>query len=199
MALSTFTELKTSLGNWLHRTDLTSVIPDFITLCEADYNRRLRVAAMEVRSSATFDEAYEDLPADFLAMREIKVNSDPVISLKYLTPQQMSELYASGSLTTKHYTMIDSKIRLNSVPSGEVEMVYYARTTALSDEEPSNWVLEKHPDVYLYGSLCAAEPYLKNDKRIVVWKSLYEQALDQVESSDKKDRWSGSVLTVRAA
>ena len=32
MALTTYTELKASVADWLNRTDLTNVIPDFISL-----------------------------------------------------------------------------------------------------------------------------------------------------------------------
>jgi len=34
MALSNFTELKSSIANWIHRNDLSAVIPDFITLAD---------------------------------------------------------------------------------------------------------------------------------------------------------------------
>jgi hypothetical protein len=39
MAISTYTDLKTSIASWLNRDDLTSVIPDFISLAEAGINR----------------------------------------------------------------------------------------------------------------------------------------------------------------
>ena len=42
MAITTYAELKTAIANWLNREDLTSVIPDFISLAEADFNRKLR-------------------------------------------------------------------------------------------------------------------------------------------------------------
>ena len=35
MAITTYSELKTSIANFLDRDDLTSVIPDFISLAEA--------------------------------------------------------------------------------------------------------------------------------------------------------------------
>ena len=44
MALTTYTELKASLANWLNRSDLTTEIADdFIKLAEADFNSKLRV------------------------------------------------------------------------------------------------------------------------------------------------------------
>ena len=36
MALTTYTELKAAIADWLNRSDLTSQIPDFITLAEAE-------------------------------------------------------------------------------------------------------------------------------------------------------------------
>ncbi len=48
MALTTYNELKTSVGDWLNRTDLTTVIPDFIALAEAQIERQLRTRQMIV-------------------------------------------------------------------------------------------------------------------------------------------------------
>lgn len=198
MALSTYSELKTSLANWIHRSDLTAVIPDFIVLCEADFNRRLRVAQMEVIATAPFDEAYEDLPSDFLELREVKVAATNAVSLLYMTPQQMTERYPLVEQgDPQFYTLVDSQIRVNKIPSSDIEISYYIRFPALSDDQTTNWVLTNHPDVYLYGSLAATEPFLKNDARMALWMALYEKALKQVDDADKKARWSGSALTVR--
>ena len=46
MALTTYTELKASLADWLNRTDLTAAIPDFITLAESQMERQLRLRQM---------------------------------------------------------------------------------------------------------------------------------------------------------
>ena len=52
MALTTYTELKTSLADWLYRSDLASVIPDFISLAESQVERQLRTRQMIVRATA---------------------------------------------------------------------------------------------------------------------------------------------------
>jgi hypothetical protein len=46
MALDTYSNLKTSIANYLNRSDLTSYLGDFITLTEARLNRELRVREM---------------------------------------------------------------------------------------------------------------------------------------------------------
>ena len=53
MSLSTYSELKTSVANYLVRDDLTSVIPDFITLTENRLNRELRIRANVARAQTT--------------------------------------------------------------------------------------------------------------------------------------------------
>jgi hypothetical protein len=200
MALSTYEELQTELASWMHRGNLTSVIPTCIALCEADFNRRLRIAVMEVRSAAEFDEGYENLPSDFLELREVKVNTSPVCSLQYMTPAQMTEFYPSlTSGNPQFYTLVDSQIRMNRIPTSEVEIAYYTRIPALSDDAPTNWMLTNHPDVYLYGALTYLEPHIKNDKRLPMWKQLYEASINQVKDADRQARWSGASLQMRVS
>ena len=43
MALATYSDLKTSIANWLDRSDLTDVIPDFIALAETRHKRDFKI------------------------------------------------------------------------------------------------------------------------------------------------------------
>ena len=66
MALTTYDELKSSIADFLDRDDLTTVIPDFITLAETKMNREIRHWRMEKRATAVLDTQYSALPNDFL-------------------------------------------------------------------------------------------------------------------------------------
>ena len=67
MAISTYTELKASIANWLNRTDLTDEIADdFIKLTESDFNAKLRIRQMEQIDTITIDEETETVPTGFL-------------------------------------------------------------------------------------------------------------------------------------
>jgi hypothetical protein len=46
MAINTYASLKTTIANYLNRSDLTSYIGDFISLTESRLNRELRVREM---------------------------------------------------------------------------------------------------------------------------------------------------------
>lgn len=50
MAITTYTELKSAIADFLNRDDLETVAPTFIALAEADINRRLRHWRMEKRA-----------------------------------------------------------------------------------------------------------------------------------------------------
>jgi hypothetical protein len=86
MALSTFTELKDAIADWLDRSDLTARIPDFIALAEARINRELRIRPMEVRSImyTTSGQQYFNLPGGYIQMRNIQLNTNPTHLLSTL-------------------------------------------------------------------------------------------------------------------
>ena len=77
-------------------------------------------------------------------------------------------------------------------------MVYYAKIASLSDSNTTNWLLAKHPDIYLYGALIQSAPYLKDDERVATWMSLYERMLEDMEKADERALFSGAVIKVRA-
>jgi hypothetical protein len=68
------------------------------------------------------------------------------------------------------------------------EVVYYAKITPLSDSNTSNWLLTLSPDIYLYGALMQSAPYLKDDERLVVWASVYQKMVEDMNVSDERSR-----------
>jgi hypothetical protein len=202
MAISNYSELKSAIADWLDRTDLTDSISDFITLAEARHKRDFKLRRMETRVTANTiaDTEYYTLPDQYVAMRNIQLNTDPKTSLEYLTPEQMDRIYA-GSMKGKPraYSIIGNDIQLRPIPDSayEIEILYFKHFTALSDSAPTNEMLTNHPDIYLYGSLVEAEPYLQNDKRIQTWASFYDRAKKDIIDSNERDRHSGVAPTTR--
>ena len=202
MAISNYSELKSAIADWLDRTDLTDSISDFITLAEARHKRDFKLRRMETRVTANTiaDTEYYTLPDQYVAMRNIQLNTDPKTSLEYLTPEQMDRIYA-GSMKGKPraYSIIGNDIQLRPIPDSayEIEILYFKHFTALSDSAPTNEMLTNNPDIYLYGSLVEAEPYLQNDKRIQTWASFYDRAKKDIIDSNERDRHSGVAPTTR--
>jgi hypothetical protein len=202
MAISNYSELKSAIADWLDRTDLDDSIPDFIALAEARHKRDFKLRRMETRVTANTiaDTEYYTLPDNYIAMRNIQLNTNPKTSLEYLTPEQMDRIYAgSNKGKPKAYSIIGNDIQLRPTPDSvyEIEILYFKHFTALSDSSPTNDMLTNHPDAYLYGALVEAEPYLQNDKRIQTWASFYERAKKDIIDSNERDRHSGVAPTTR--
>jgi len=198
MALANYTDLQASVADFLNRADLTSVIPDFVTLTEADLNRALRVREMSVRTRAPISEQYVKLPVDFLGMRNIELVTSPVTPLEYRNLQNL-DAHRRSDPTGKpiYYSITQNNIEFAPVPDSEytLEIVYYQKIPALVDNA-TNWLLDNHPDAYLYGSLMQSAPYLQADERIGIWAGRYQQILDQITASDEKARFSGETPTI---
>ena len=202
MAISTFSELKTAVANWLDRSDLTDIIPDFIVLAETRHKRDFKIRRMETRVTANTiaDTEYYTLPDDYIAMRNIKLNSDPKTALEFLTPEIMDRLQAGSSTgKPKAYSIKGNNIQLRPLPDGvyEIEISYYKTFAALSDSNTTNDMLTHHPDAYLYAVLLEAEPYLQNDKRVALWLQAYEIAKKGIIDSNERDRHSGTAPVTR--
>jgi hypothetical protein len=202
MAISTFAELKTATANWLDRSDLTDRIPEFISLAEARFNRILRIRDMETVSTAISTSAGTreySLPTGFVQMKEFHLSTDPLTPLAYITPEMMTRIWAgSGRGKPEVFTIIADNVRLGPNPDAvyTTSMLYYKKFTALSDSATTNDMLTNNPDVYLYGTLLEAEPFIMNDERVQLWATAFKQAIDDIQFQDNKDRHSGSELRV---
>ena len=201
MAITTFSELKAALANWLNRDDLTSVIPDFISLAEADFDRVLRHWRMEERSTANLDARYTALPSGFLeAVRfHLDVDERPIELLTPLSLQQRRENNSDTQGKPEFYAIIAGQIEVFPTPDASYnsELYYYVGIPNLSDSNTSNWVLTYFPDVYLYGSLVHAAPYLVDDERLTTWASLYQSAINGINANNEKAKFGGSGLRIQ--
>ena len=202
MSISTFAELKTASANWLDRSDLTDRIPEFITLAEARFNRILRIRDMETVSTAistTAGTREYSLPTGFVQMREFHLTTDPLTPLSYITPEMMSRIWAGSSQGKPEvFTIIADNVRLGPNPDATytTSMLYYKKITALSASATTNDMLTNNPDIYLYGTLLEATPFIMQDERVGLWLAAFEKAVADIQDQDNKDRHSGSHLRV---
>jgi hypothetical protein len=56
--------------------------------------------------------------------------------------------------------------------------------TSLSSINTTNWLLTADPDVYLYGALLEAQPYLQDDARIATWAQIFEKVVSEIRVPD---------------
>ena len=201
MAINSYSTLQTAVSNWLDRDDLSDRIPEFISLAEATFNRVLRIRAMETTLADTTPSGSKEdpLPTGYLQLREIHLTTSPIVSLAYITPEIMYRI-RSGSISGKptNYTILGDNLLFGPTPDGayDYSITYYKAFTELSDVAPTNWLILNAPDLYLYGTLLQAEPFLMNDERVGLWEKGVRQVIGDLQQQDDKDRHSGSEMRV---
>ena len=202
MPITTYTELKSAVADWLLRDDLTAVLPSFISLAEAGLNRQARHWRMEKRSTATLDSQYSALPADFLQPIRLSLTSGTTFELELASQADivdMRSLAANNTGRPRYYALTAGEIEVFPTPGDNytLELAYVARVPALSDSNADNWLLTYYPDAYLYGTLLQAAPYLKDDERVGLWKSMYDGAVSGIIADGERAKFGGSGLRVK--
>lgn len=196
MAITTYSELQTTIANFLARSDLTTQIPDFITLAEARMSRELDTRSQEKRAIAptVAGDEFISLPTDLRKIRLVKLNTDPLDVLEYMAPKDYYETYAtSGGGRPKIYTLVGTELALRPIPDSvlNVEIIYSEDIASLSAANATNTVLTRHPDTYLYGSLFAAHMYLMDEQRAQQYDALFTRAMEEIKRDTEKAFFGG--------
>jgi hypothetical protein len=204
MSITSYTGLKADIASWLNRDDLTAVIPTFIELAEAQINRDIRHWKMETRASGqqSGGDEYSQIPANWMETIRFHITDNGTSPLELISRAAMADKRASNNDaigTPTHYTHADGQFQFYPTPSSEIntELLYYAKTTALSASNTDNWLLLEAPDVYLYGALLHSAPYLGEDERIAVWGQLYSASVMRLNEESENARFSGSGLKLK--
>ena len=205
MALSSYSGLKTSIANWLNRSDLTSEIEDFIVLAEKDFNSKLRIRQM-ISSDSSFSINAEkvDLPTGFLQVRDFFIVSGGTkYALQYITPAQMDQIKGSSTAgQPSTYTIVGTNFRFAPTPASTYTgtLNFYKEFDPLSDSNTSNYILANHPAIYLYGSLYHSANFLGGvEPRLVQqWQQMYATALERLERNDREDQYGNAPLQQRS-
>lgn len=180
MAITTYAELQTAIGDWLNRADLDQKIPDFIRLAESTLNDVLRSADMVTQeTSIAISSGRATLPADALEIVYAQVASAEDEPLEQITPQQLTMLRRTrtrDAANPRFFAIIGRDIVVTPTPaSGSIDIDYYQRIPALTGSNTTNWLLDDAPHMYLYTSLLHATPFLMDDARYAVFNSTVSQ------------------------
>lgn len=194
MTLASYSELKTAVIGYMGRdgdTDFVAQVPMFINLCEVRLNRALRDGDNNTQGTMTTGATGQaTLPTDFRQMRSVNCGTTMPV-LEYLTPHEAKTRYGLAEADTPvAYTIEGRTFMLYPPWAGTVNISYYAKLTSLSDAAPSNWLLEKHPDAYLFGSLSEAIVFTGlDDPRATLWEQKFQGALEDMKQMDMGGRW----------
>lgn len=201
MALSNYTDLQASIASWLDRSDLTSYIPDFISLAEARLNRKLRLTQMETTTTGTVSTDTISFPADCLSVSKVQINASYKYILSQMTKEELIRKYPYDSQEIpKSFAVNGNQIQIRPYPDQTYTyaLSYYQKIPDLATNT-TNWLLTLYPDIYLHASLLAAEIFIQNDEGITKQAALLAAFIDEANMADKHNRFGGGTLQMVAS
>jgi hypothetical protein len=186
MTIATYSELVSELGSWLNRTDLDAKIgPTFIRLFEARMNRRLRSPDME----QTFSFSTVSGTTNYALSSRVR---------------ELRELYASTTATDADaigYTVMGETVVFDDDPGDDLTITYsaYVTLSGLSSGNPTNWLLDDHPDAYLAGTLAAAYAFERDEAQAANFDALLERTIDEIKKEANQKRLPAGPLQAAPA
>ena len=201
--ITNYATLQTAVADYLARDDLSTFVPNFVQNCENKLYRTLNLRNEETALSVNISSGVAAVPSTFKALKFAYYNSSPIALLEWVT---LDELYSKYPVRSNSSTpAVISREGTNFVfgPVADdltagLKGIYYAKKDPLRTTDPS-WYVTNAPEVLLYGSLLEAEPFIKNDPRIPVWRMLYDEAVGTLETEERNASSKSNNLVQRAA
>lgn len=197
-SITSYSELVTEIRDMMDDADYNQeAIDRALRKAEALFNRELRTPDMETRAVFTVSSDLTALPADFLEMRFIFVEGMPDQPLASMSPAGLLSSYYGRSGCPMAYLIEGQNLRVGPVGTAAVEMLYYQRILGLTDAQVSNWLLRKHPDLYVAGALYYLYERERDETGMDKALNNVVGILESINSAAKKARWGSAPLVTR--
>lgn len=208
VAVSNYANLVTVVDNWLGVLNLSTRIPEFIALADADIKRKARRAVVRTALETTgLGVSEQALPADCQELRSYTIIGQTPASknqpLELVTPLIVYERRSWHSVAgcPRVGAVVGSTLLFDRVTDADypVEMIYFQAHTPLTANAPTNVnsILTNHPDIYLYGTLLHAAPYLGRDERVPMWQAKFDSALKSLNEQREREENTGDLRPAR--
>lgn len=193
--IENYSDLVAQIADWTDDFDEGALgdsltINRFIGFAEAYFNRKLRTEDMLVEGNLEITEEITTLPTDFLSMgRASAVVDSDNRPLKNMSPVGILEQFGGRAGRPVAYSIEGKRIRIARVGDTTISFQYYARIAGLSSDNASNWLLERHPDIYLAGAMVYAEKYIDDPRLVQEWKFALDEGIDDIIKDTARNRW----------
>jgi hypothetical protein len=203
-----YASLQTAVTDWLAKSNLATYAPNFVQGWEEKFYRQPRNYGkwMENAGLSVVFTTTAAVPTDFLSLRIAYLNGQ---QQKPLVNSSLEQLYlqyprASGSGIPKWIARDGANFVFGPVPNGSFTLngTYYAKPTLLrsfASDAAAHYLIVNAPDLLLYGALCEAAPFLKDDARLGTWQEKYAESLQDYRDLMKAQNFSGSGMQVLVA
>lgn len=200
MSITSYATLQTEVASWMHRDDLTIVIPEMIALAEERIMRELRAPELETSFSGAISSGQLDVPTGFLSWKAIYIDSSPIT---YLTIKPLDWLWTnyptrSSDSTPKFIARNGTKFDFGPYPDSgyTVKGTYYKKLTSVS----SSWnaAATAYPYLYLFATLHECALYNRDALMADRWDAKYREQLESANGQAIDGNLDGAPLRMTA-
>lgn len=203
MALANYSDLLASVASWMNRTDLTAVIPDFVTIAESRIARDLRLRKQLTSSTLTTSTSTRavTLPSGFLEFNSLTIDGTPDTFVQVVTTEHLNAKYPDGGYSAKPIVCAIEGDTVLFGPQPDavytVNIDYYARFPGLQANS-TNWLMTNHPNVYLSACMAQGCLFTLDKTGAAEWNAVYKAEVDELSRDDQDAIYNGAVLRVKA-
>lgn len=198
-----YTSLITEIISWVDHDEVTTAVAStLLNMGEKRVYREIKVTEMETAFSVQISGGVAALPSDFEGFKHARISGSPDVPLEITDAESIYRRYPTRSSESKPLMCaIDgSSLIFGPYPDSNyvVKGTYYARPANLSSSNTTSYFTDEGGDALFFASLVNAEPFLKNDPRVVTWEGLYQRSKMEITKEQKRKRFGGSPKMSRA-
>lgn len=191
-----YASLKSTVLDWLARQDISdNIFESFVTIVEQTISAELKSFDTEKLFVAPALELTElgflgaSLPKDFREARVVMYANNPIY---YVEPQKFMQTPQSTG-----FTIVGGKILVGAgvQGTGSLSVVYYTRVPHINLNNLTNAIIEKYPNIYIFGCLREAYSYISDSEKASLMDTRLQRALEEARVDADTSAYSGSVLT----
>ncbi len=196
-------ELKEAVAAYMHRKDLTDQIPLFIELTESRVNTALRALEIEGYAALSMTANPFPLPDDYNDMSAITSPVDrgprPLERVNAARMARLQSVSANQGGGPRWFTVQAQELTVwpfvigtddqgEDVPV-EVELEYWRRLPALVNDIDTNDVLDRWPQLYLYGSLYEAYKFTESPDKANPALGIFTSEIGEANANAASAKW----------
>lgn len=193
-AAMTYNSLVDDVETYLERTDQATIskIPTFIMLAEQIIASEIKFMGNLTVNTFSMVQGNPVIEKPARWRKTVSMNilvdgqKQPVLLRKYeylrnywpdATQEDVPLYYAD-------YDYFHWLVAPTPAAAYQAEVLYYERIQPLDTSNQTNWFTMYAPQALLYGTLLQAMPFLKNDGRVQLWQTMYQQYMATLKSED---------------
>ncbi len=184
--------LRTRFLDWADNNDIsTEAADEFVQFATHTFNygaadlAPLRTRDMVTTASLTPSLGVASLPSDYLQFRSVTLNTATPRLVSYVSPDDAVSLYGRNSAgLSNSFTVVGNELTLYPSNSSAITLVYYGKISDLIDDADTNWVLDKHPNLYLHTALYHLGLYRKDDGQVQTHAAMARAVMEGIGATD---------------